>query len=348
MVDKSHFLAISLPFGYAARIIQMLSPIERFFASTLKLSHLRLLVTLSELRQVTKVAEAFHVTQPAVSKQLAEIEQALQTAITQRVGNAIQLTDVGMALARRGKDILRQVDLAQRDVTALVAGTAGHVTLSAVTAVPQAFVSQAVMSFLTRAPAASLTFIESTIDRLHAMLHTGTVDLVIGRAKLKDHPEIVQEELYSEPFVFVAGATHALATAGPVTLEMVRTFPWLVPQKNTPSFNALAAFMEEQGMDIKDACVESSSISVNVDLMTRGPFVSILPLSYAREHAARGHLCFISTPPLEQISEVILHRRVDLENPAALLIAECIREEAARRRQHIAPDGKNEVSTINP
>jgi DNA-binding transcriptional LysR family regulator len=326
----------------------MFSPIERFFATTLKLSHLRLLVMLLELKQVTKVAEAFHVTQPAVSKQLAEIEQALQTAITQRVGNTVQLTDVGMAIARRGKDILRQVDLAQRDVTALAAGTAGHVTLGAVTGVPQAFVSHAVTSFRMRAPTASLTFVEATIDQLHAMLYAGKTDLVIGRAKLKDHPEIVQEEIHSEPFVFVAGASHALTTGGPVTFEMVRDFPWLVPLKNTPSHIALSAWMEEQGMDIKDASVESSSILLNIELMMRSPFVSILPLSYARQHAARGHLCLVSISPLKRIGEVILHRRIDLKNPAALLLAECIREESVRRSRQIALDTENEASAIIP
>ncbi|WP_390898425.1 helix-turn-helix domain-containing protein, partial [Pseudomonas veronii] len=44
--------------------------IDRFFRNGLKLPHLRILVSLAELGQVTRVAAAFHVTQPAISKQI--------------------------------------------------------------------------------------------------------------------------------------------------------------------------------------------------------------------------------------------------------------------------------------
>ncbi|MGF7001083.1 LysR family transcriptional regulator [Paraburkholderia sp. GAS32] len=328
-VDKSLFLQASLPFGNVEPV--MLSPIERFFSSNLKLSHLRMLVALSDLKQVTRVAAAFHVTQPAVSKQLAEIEQAMEASLTLRVGNTVQLTDVGKALARRGREILRQVDLARKDVTALVSGTAGHVVLGAVTAVPQALVSNVVMSFLSRAPAATLTFIEGPLDALHTMLLEGRVDVVLGRTKVKDDPEVVQESLYREPFVFVVGVSHPLARSSSVTLAELHNFPWLVPLKQSPSYIALARLMEDHGVDINDAWVESSSVLLNIELLARGSFVSILPLSYAREHVAHGRICLLPTPPLEQLGEVIMCRRADLENPAALVIADCVREEATDR-----------------
>jgi DNA-binding transcriptional LysR family regulator len=315
----------------------MLTPMERFFSSGLRLSHLRLLVALSDLKQVTKVAAAFHVTQPAVSKQLSEIEQALGAAVTERVGKSVYLTDVGAVLVRRGREILRQVGLAQRDVSSLVTGTAGRVTLGSVTAVPQTLISQSIMSFLTRAPAASVTFVEAPLDKLLDTLRSGDADLVLARAKGKEEPELIVESLYSEPFVFVAGPSHALAKGRPVTLSDLRNFTWLVPLRGTPSFEALAHLMEEEGLDIKDACVESSSIALNVELMASGSFVSILPLSHAREYAARGRISLMDTPSLSQLGEVVLYRRADLDNPAALLIADCIRDESVALSRQIAP-----------
>ncbi|AUT68672.1 MULTISPECIES: LysR family transcriptional regulator [Paraburkholderia] len=315
----------------------MLTPIERFFSSGLRLTHLRLLVALADLKQVTKVAAAFHVTQPAVSKQIGEIEQALGTAITERVGKAVLLTDVGAVLARRGQEILRQVGLAQRDVASLVTGTAGHVNLGSVTAVPPTFISQSMVSFLTRAPAASVRFIEAPLDKLLEMLRTGEADLVLARARAKDDPDLMSESLYSEPFVFVAGPSHALSKERWVTLKDLKDFTWLVPQQGSPSYIALAQLMEEEGLDIKDAAVESSSIALNIELMARAPFVAILPLSYATEYVARGRISLMNTPSLTRLGEVVLYRRADLDSPAPLLLAECMREEAAEAASDNAP-----------
>ena len=102
-----------------------------------------------------------------------------------------------------------------------------------------------------------------------------------------------------------------------------------MPQHGSPSYIALAQLMEEEGLDINDAVVESSSIALNIELMARGPFVSLLPLSYATEYASRGRISLMNTPSLTQLAEVVLYRRADLDSPAPLLLAECMREEAA-------------------
>ncbi|EEF21974.1 conserved hypothetical protein, partial [Ricinus communis] len=114
-----------------------------------------------------------------------------------------------------------------------------------------------------------------------------------------------------------------------VTLKDLTEFTWLVPQQGSPSHIALARLMEEEGLDIHDAVVESSCIALNIELMMRAPFIGLLPLSYATEYAARGRISLINFPSLTQLSEVVLYRRVDLNSPAPLLLAQCMREEAA-------------------
>lgn len=62
---------------------------DRFFNATLRMNHLRTLAALCRLGQVRKVAEFFHVTQSAISKQIADIEDGLGEAILRREGNAV-------------------------------------------------------------------------------------------------------------------------------------------------------------------------------------------------------------------------------------------------------------------
>ncbi|MFM0091817.1 LysR family transcriptional regulator [Paraburkholderia sediminicola] len=91
-------------------------PIERFFQAGLKLSHLRLLTLFDSLGQIRLVAEKLNVTQPAISKQLAELEAGLGVSVMTRVGNRLQLTAVGETLTRRAREVFHQLEQARYEV----------------------------------------------------------------------------------------------------------------------------------------------------------------------------------------------------------------------------------------
>lgn len=301
--------------------------IERFFRSGLKLPHLRILVSLAELGQVTRVAAAFHVTQPAISKQIGEIEDALGVPVARRVGNAIALTSIGQVIAARGREILRQIELTRRDVSALASGTAGHVRFGAVVTIPEPLAANAVQLFMRRAPNASLSFVEATLDRLIRMLDEGELDLAVGRNRIVEMPTRKWETLHREPFVFVVGAMHRLgAPDAPVEWEDLRAVRWVTPLRGSPAFATLAEALSAHDIPLDHVSVESSSLVMNLSLLKSGEFVSILPLSIARHHVSRGRMRVLPLPALEPLGEVVLYWRADTTTPAAQLFCDCLRE----------------------
>ncbi|WP_144113063.1 LysR family transcriptional regulator [Paraburkholderia sp. BCC1886] len=305
--------------------------IDRFFRSGLKLPHLRILVSLAELGQVTRVAAAFHVTQPAISKQIGEIEEALGVPVARRVGNAVELTGIGKVMAARGREILRHIELARRDVSALTTGTAGHVRLGAVVTIPQPLIAHAVELFMRRAPSATLSFVETTLDKLIKMLDEGELDLALGRNRVVDQQGLLtQETLHREPFVFVVGGSHPLGKVDlPVSWSDLRSARWITPIRGSPAFATLAETLAEQGIPLDRSAVESSSLSLNLTLLIGGDFVSILPLSVARHHVRRGRMRVLPLAPLEPLGEVVLVWRADTAAPAADLFSDCLRESSS-------------------
>lgn len=311
--------------------VQSSDPIEQFFRSGLKLSHLRILVSLAELGQVTRVAAAFHVTQPAISKQIAEIEEALGVPIVQRLGNAVELTGIGKVIVEHGRAILRHIELAQRDVSALAAGTGGHVRVGAVVTIPEPIIANAVQLFRRRAPAASFSFVEATLDRLIKLLDDGGLDIALGRNHLAGvEMRLRQESLHREPFVFVVGASHALGNPErAVCWEDLRPCRWIVPLRGSPAFMTLAETLNAHEIVLAGVDVESSSLTLNISLIKSGDFVAILPLSVARSHMVRGSMRVLPLPPLEALGEVVAYWRTDSTAPAISLFNECLREASA-------------------
>ncbi|KGD87978.1 LysR family transcriptional regulator [Achromobacter sp. RTa] len=305
--------------------------IERFFRSGLKLGHLRILVTLGELRQVTRVAAAFHVTQPAISKQIAEIEDALGTPVVRRVGNAVELTRIGRVLVERGREILRQIELARRDVTALASGTAGHVRFGAVVTIPQPLIAHAVELFMRRAPNASFSFVEATLDRLLKMMDEGNLDLALGRNRVAGYlPVMRHESLHHEPFVFVVGTRHPLGGPDtPVAWSDLQDVRWITPMQGSPAFATMVEILAEHGVTLLRPTIESSSLALNLSLLRAGGFVSILPLSLARRYVQRGTMRMLPLPPLGPLGEAILYWREDTTTSTTQLFADCLRESSA-------------------
>ncbi|MCP2091905.1 UNVERIFIED_ORG: DNA-binding transcriptional LysR family regulator [Paraburkholderia sediminicola] len=309
-------------------------PIERFFRGGLKLPQLRILVSLADLGQVTRVAAAFHVTQPAISKQIAEIEDALGVPVVVRVGNALELTGIGQVIVSCGRDVLRHIELARRDVSALASGTGGHVRVGAVVTIPEPLVANSVQLFMRRAPLASLSFAEATLDRLLKMMDDGDLDIALGRNRIANtsitQPALRQEILHREPFVFVVGAHHPLGDPNrAVNWTDLRGCRWITPMHGSPAFATLIDTLGQHDAAPAGGGVESSSLALNIALICSGDFVAILPISVARPHAMRGNMRVLPLGPLEPLGEIVAYWRPDLTLPAAQLFSECLREVAS-------------------
>lgn len=267
--------------------------IERFFRAGLKLQHLRILVRLSQLGQVRKVAEAFHVTQPAISKQIAEMESALQLALVQRVGRRLEFTAAGETLVSHGREVLHQLEQARVALDALACGLAGKITIGAVATVTPVLIPSAIARFRRQAPNASVTLLENTTDRLFPMLLDGEVDLVVSRTPPPAHMSVQEAVVGKDPIVVVCGAQHPLAFRRAMKWADLRGVPWILPPERSAMFQALRDVLERRRLALPAGCVESNSLQASPILLEAGTLVGLLPLSAAQKHVDNGSLCVL-------------------------------------------------------
>jgi DNA-binding transcriptional LysR family regulator len=82
-------------------------------------------------RNFTRAAEALHLTQPAVTRQIAALEAELRTRLFDRLGRAVQMTAAGEALHRYAEEIVRLAQEARHAVTDIGAGVAGRLAVGA-------------------------------------------------------------------------------------------------------------------------------------------------------------------------------------------------------------------------
>ena len=99
--------------------------------SMIDVAGLRVMKAIADEGSFTAAALALGYSQPAVSQMVRRLEQRAGTALVDRVGRTVRLTEAGASLARRASDVLAAIDAAEEEVAAIAGLRAGRVRLAA-------------------------------------------------------------------------------------------------------------------------------------------------------------------------------------------------------------------------
>lgn len=302
--------------------------IARFFASGMRLQHLRVMVALQELGGVGKAAQALHITQSAVSKQIAEIENTMGIALFYRERNRLYLTEAGKRLATHAQTVLQQLHRAELEIQALSSGLSGHIRVGTVTSLAPTLLAHAVTLFKEAAPQVSVAVVEGHFVSLKPLLDRGEIDLAVARIwQPQDLPEIAQEVLSVEPIVVVCARNHPLAKRRKLTWQDAAAWPWILPEVHSIARRAIEAFWAQQDLPSPADVIEAQSLPLNMALIQQMPRLCLMPESLAMTQAARGEVAVLSLRLGEVLAEARCYWRHDLllHNEAARLFVECLK-----------------------
>ena len=301
------------------------------FMQAITLRHLRALVALSDLKLIARVSEALGVTQPAVSKQIAELERIVGVPVVTRDRNRLYLTPIGVRLADHARVALGQLDRAAFDIEAMTSGVSGSVSVGVVSSVAPTLMSGTIELFKRSTPQANVSVSEGHFVELLPQLEAGALDLVIARVwQPQELAGIDQMALFSEPIVVVAGHNHPLSQGGDVTWTDVTTYPWILPQPGSVARQAVDALFAANGLSPPNNTIASLSIALNLELLRAMPALGLLPQRLAQAQAARGETVILPLDTRDLLSEARCFWRKDQvsQNATLALFLKCLRQTA--------------------
>lgn len=267
---------------------------SRFFRDVLKIRHLRILAALDQMGQITRVARALNVTQPAISKQIAELERELGSMIIVRQGNTVVFTPVGALLVRHAKDVLNRMQRTEFDIEALRKGLGGQVRIGVAASLMPTILPEAIRLMVQAAPSAVVTVSEGHFYQMLPTLLGGEIDMMLTRVwRPAPLDGMEQLSLGAEPLLVVAGSSHPLARQNSVTWEAALEWPWLRTAVGSVASDAMEAFLTERGLPRLAGQVEAASILLSLSLMRTMPYLALLPEGLARYHSSRGELSIL-------------------------------------------------------
>lgn len=198
----------------------------------IKLRHIACLLEMVRQGGMVPAARELGLSQPAVSKSIAELEEILAAALFDRSGRRMVLTREGEIFARHA---LAASAALRKGVETLAQERAGQsvVRLGALPTVEVEVVPRAVALF-ARGPLACRVHVESGPSaHLLALLREGRLDFIVGRLASPDvMGGLVFEQLFSEQLTFAVRPSHPLAGRKSLSLREIAAYPLLLPPQN--------------------------------------------------------------------------------------------------------------------
>jgi DNA-binding transcriptional LysR family regulator len=297
----------------------------------LKARHLRLLVAIDTYRNLTQVAEVTHVTVPAVSKSLAELERGLGLALFSRTTQGLMPTPYGDCLIRHARSMLTVLHDARDELKALSSGAEGKVRIGMLPASASVLLPQALNLLKQRSPSTNVTVIEGTTELLLPELWQGRLDLVVGRLPPPDTlGSFEEEELLEEPVVLMTGLHHPLARKKTLQWSDLSAYPWILPPPGSLLRDPLERVLEANDVPLSNNYIETLSIHVVRAHLQDSDSIAIMAGSIANDPVQPLHVLPLSLPRLVRPVGVLWNRNRGL-TPSAQLMVLCL-EETARHR----------------
>lgn len=310
-----------------------MADIDRVLRSNLKLRHLQLLVALDEFRHLGRASEFLSVTQPAVSKTLAEIERMFGLELFVRSTRGTEPTPYGATVVRFARSVLADYERTRDELAAVGSGAAGRTRVGAMVVATPGLMARAVALLKARSAQTTVSVEEGDLTRLLPRLRVGELDLFVGRLEPGyASPDLETEALYEEPMRIIARPGHPLARAAKPGWRALSVQPWVVPPPWASSRIKLDQMFYKHGLNPPVDLIESASFLVMLTFMRQRPAIGFVAHDVARYLETEGLAKTLKLEiPIELPPVGIITLRGRRRTPASEQMIDCLRQSARMR-----------------
>ncbi|MFT7723304.1 MAG: LysR substrate-binding domain-containing protein [Roseateles sp.] len=264
---------------------------EDFVMQRLTLRQLRVLLALANEGSVSAAAEALHVTQPAVSKALSELESGLGQTLFLRRGRRIRATALCERLLVLARKLQADLRRGGEDVASLARGVSGELLIGATNAALADLLPDAVAALKAESPGVAISVRTHALKDMFDDLRQGRLDLLIARVQGPDAPgDLERMPLMRQRELLVISGCHPLAASRQLDWELLAQQSWIWPLPGTRMRALQDAKFRSKDLALPTNLFQTDDLMVTISLMRRMPLVGYLPGSVARVAAREGHV----------------------------------------------------------
>jgi DNA-binding transcriptional LysR family regulator len=298
----------------------------------IKLRDLHILQAVAEHGSMAKAARHLAISQPVVSKVIADLEREVGRPLLDRDRHGAEPTIYGAALLKHGLAAFDELRQSVKAIEYLADPERGELRIATQSVMVAGFLPAVIRSLHRRHPNITIDVklsVES--DRLHRELRDRNVDLILGRILTPFAEEdLAAEVLFNDTTVIVAGRRSGWVRRRKIQLVDLINEPWVLPVAGSAGELIAAEMFRLSGLEMPSRGAVRAAMPMHAALVANGPYLSTLPGSVVR---FGGNHLSIKILPIKvpvapsPVGIVILKRRTI--SPVAQLFIEHARKVAS-------------------
>ncbi|KAA1260204.1 Hydrogen peroxide-inducible genes activator [Rubripirellula obstinata] len=244
-------------------------------------------------------AESVGMSQPAISRSIARLEEDFGQPLLERGTRQVTLTDAGILLRSRAQQVLSILEDAKAEIND--DGETGRIRVGAIPTIAPYLLPSLLKKFATRFPAAHVGVEEDTTEHLSKRLTHGEIDIAIMALPISEK-YLQVETLFEEELLLVMPADHALAEKKQIRASDIETLPFVLLGEAHCLSDSVVTFCRSRSFQ-PVALERTSQLATVQELVALGHGVSMIPAMARKldKSKSRSYRSLAGTKPTRTI-----------------------------------------------
>lgn len=255
---------------------------------------LRTFVSVVALGGFTRAAEAIHISQPAVSRAVRELEDHFGMPLLERGGSPLRCTEAGLALYRHAQAIFALEQAAEAELGSLRGLEQGSLVVGASRTIATYMLPQLIARYLELYPGIAVRMVSDNTHAIEQRLLSYELDVALVEGPIHDE-RIELLEWREDEMVILASARQLFADRSPLTAARLGEMRWIMRETGSGTREVAQRLLREAGVEIR-RMLEVGSNGAVVQCVAAGLGITMISLEAARDQLDLGRVMTIELP----------------------------------------------------
>ncbi|MEE9343345.1 MAG: LysR family transcriptional regulator [Gammaproteobacteria bacterium] len=266
--------------------------------------------TVARLLSFTKAAETLHMTQPAVTFQVRQLEEYFNTRLFDRTHNRISLTPAGQCVHEYAEKIFKEYAEMESAVREMIGDISGVLVIGASTTIAEYMLPALLGDFKRQYPDVNVQLKVSNSDGIVQMVENNVIDLGVVESQVLNK-NLVVEVCRMDQLVAVLSPQHPLINRDSMTPKELLEYPYICREEGSGTREVISDYMEQQG-------IQANQITVSMELgspesvkgaVEAGMGVAIVSRATVQKELRLGTLIAVKLEPLLERPFSFVHQK---------------------------------------
>jgi LysR family carnitine catabolism transcriptional activator len=287
--------------------------------TNISIKQIRAFVAVAQVKSFAEACEIVHLSQPALSIAIKNLEQSIGGQLLARTTRTLSLTPEGLIFLPIAKRLLADFDGAFSDLHELFSLKRGNLALAAMPSFASTHLPQHIMAFRQLHQQINIKIHDVIAEDAVSMVRAGKVEFALSFAP-DDSEDLCFEPLFSDQLVATFPANHPLSQKKPLSWKSLAEYPFITLQRPSSIRHLMDQTLAEQQIFL-DVVFETNQLATVVQMVASGLGVSAVPSLYKEQiKALKLEYRDLVSPTISRHVGIITRRRYPLSQAAEAFI----------------------------